>query len=153
MANTYSQIHLQLVFAVKQRESLIKNEWKDEIEKYICGLITNKQCKPLAIYCNLDHTHIFLGVRPNVLISDLVKTIKTSSTALINEKFCQNRIFGWQDGYSVFSYSYSQIDAVVRYVMNQAEHHKKRTFREEYLDMLRKSNVDFDDRYLFDFFD
>ncbi|MDR0833954.1 MAG: IS200/IS605 family transposase [Candidatus Symbiothrix sp.] len=153
MANTYSQIHLQLIFAVKHREALIKNEWKDEIEKYICGIIIHNRCKPLAIYCNPDHTHIFLGFRPGVLISDLVKTIKTSSNALINERFCQSRNFGWQDGYGVFSYSYSQIDAVVRYVMNQAEHHKKRMFRDEYIDMLRKSNIDFDDKYLFDFFD
>jgi len=153
MANTFSQIHLQLIFAVKHRNSLINKEFKDEVEKYITGIIKKNNCKPLAIYCNPDHTHIFLGLHPNVMISDLVKTIKTASTSLIKEKFTRNHIFCWQDGYGVFSYSNSQINNVVKYILNQEEHHKKKNFREEYLDILRRANIDFDERYVFDFFD
>jgi REP element-mobilizing transposase RayT len=151
MANTYSQINLHIVFAVKNRQALIQKNFKDEIEKYITGIVKNHNCKLQTIFCNPDHTHLLIGLRPNVMISDLVKTIKTSVTALIKEKYLKD--FGWQDGYGVFSYSNSQVNAVAKYILNQAEHHKKRTFKEEYLDILNKANVDFDDKYLFEFFD
>jgi REP element-mobilizing transposase RayT len=153
MANTYSQIHVQIVFAVKNRFSLIKSEDRVEIEKYILGIIKNHNCKLLAIYCNPDHTHIFIGLRPNIMLSELVKVIKTSTTIFIKEKLNKNNYFGWQDGYSAISYSYSQVDAVIKYILNQFEHHKKRSFKEEYINILQKSNIDFDERYLFDFFD
>ena len=151
MAGTYSQMHIQIVFAVKSHQSfLIKREQKDEIEKYIAGIVTNNNCKLLAIYCNPDHIHILIGSRPNVLLSDLVRKIKSSSSKFIHEKFDNNKHFAWQKGYGVFTYSRSQVDLVVRYIFNQEEHHRKKLFREEYIDMLKKSRIDFDEKYLFD---
>jgi REP element-mobilizing transposase RayT len=151
MAGTYSQMHLQLIFAVKNRQSsFIKKEHKDEIEKYITGIITNNNCKLLAIYCNPDHVHILIGSRPNILLSDLVRKIKSLSSKFIHEKFDKNKHFAWQEGYGVFSYSKSQIDLVVKYILNQQEHHRKRTFHEEYIDILKKSGIKYDERYLFE---
>ncbi|MDH6304506.1 putative transposase [Parabacteroides sp. PF5-5] len=151
MAGTYSQLHVQLVFAVKaQQSSLIRREWKDEVEKYICGIVSNHNCKALAIYCNPDHTHILIGIRPTTQICNLVREIKSASSRFIHERFDKNKQFQWQGGYGVFSYSYSQIDQVCRYILNQKEHHRKRTFREEYLDMLNKMRVAFELQYLFD---
>jgi len=151
MAGTYSQMHIQLVFAVKNHQSsFIKKEWKDEIEKYITGIIANNNCKLLAIYCNPDHVHILIGSRPSVLLSDLVRKIKSSSSKFIHEKFDKNKHFVWQEGYGVFTYSRSQIDLVIRYILNQEKHHHRKTFREEYIDMLKKSRIDFDEKYLFD---
>ena len=116
MAGTYSQLHIQLVFAVKAHQSsLIRKEWKNETEKYMCGILSNHNCKPLAIYCNPDHTHILVGIRPTVLISDLVREIKGSSSKFIHDRFDMNKHFQWQSGYGVFSYSYSQIDQVCQY--------------------------------------
>jgi REP element-mobilizing transposase RayT len=151
MAGTYSQMHVQLVFAVKNHQSsFIRKEHKDEIEKYITGIITNNHCKLLAIYCNPDHVHILIGSRPNVRLSDLVRKIKSSSSKFIHEKWDRNKHFAWQEGYGVFTYSRSQVDSVIKYILDQEEHHRKKTFREEYIHMLKKSRIDFDEKYMFD---
>ncbi|MDL2291894.1 IS200/IS605 family transposase, partial [Bacteroides sp. OttesenSCG-928-F21] len=133
-----------------QQSSLIKKEWKDEVEKYMCGIISNHNCKTLAIYCNPDHIHILLGIRPTTQISELVREIKGASSKFIHERFDKNYHFQWQSGYGVFSYSPSHIDQVCRYIMNQEEHHKNRSFREEYMDILNKMGVTFEERFVFD---
>lgn len=150
MANTYSQIHIQIIFAVKGREHLIKEDNREELQKFITGIITNKNQKLLAIYCMPNHTHIFVGLKPNIAISDLVRDIKANSSAFITENEWTNGKFSWQEGYGAFSYAKSQVDAVVKYVLNQAEHHKKRTFREEYIDFLQKFEIEYDEKYLFE---
>ena len=152
MANTYSQIHVQIVFAVKGRENLIKEQNREELQKYITGIINNKNQKTLAIYCMPDHTHILVGMKPNIAISDLVRDIKANSSSFITDNKWVNK-FNWQEGFGVFSYSKSQLDLVVKYILNQAEHHKKRTFREEYLDFLQKFEIDYDEKYLFEWID
>ena len=151
MAGTYSQMHIQIVFAVKNHQSsFIKKEHKDTIERYIAGIISNNNCKLLAIFCNPNHVHILIGSRPNVRLSDLVRKIKSSSSKFIHEKFDKNKHFAWQEGYGAFTYSRSQVDNVIKYIFNQGEHHQKKTFREEYINMLKKSLIDFDEKYLFD---
>ncbi|MDH6313732.1 putative transposase [Parabacteroides sp. PFB2-10] len=151
MADTYSQLYIQLVFAVKaNHSSLLRGGWKDEVEKYICGIVSNHNCKVLAIYCNPDHAHLLIGLRPKTQISDLVREIKSSSSKFIHERFDKNKHFQWQSGYGAFSYSHSQIDQVCRYILNQREHHRKRTFREEYIDILNKTKVAYEEKYLFE---
>jgi len=151
MAGTYSQMHIQIVFAVKNHQSsFIKKEHKDEIEKYIAGIISNNNCKLLSIFCNHDHVHILIGLRPSISLSDLVRKIKSSSSKFIHEKYDKNKHFAWQEGYGAFTYSRSQIGRVINYILNQEEHHRKKTFREEYINMLIKSQIDFDEKYLFD---
>jgi len=153
MANTYTQCYFHLVFAPKNREALIKKEWKSDLEKYIAGIIQNKKHKLLAISCMPDHIHIFIGYNINELIPDLVRDIKVSSNEFIKSNKLSKFKFDWQSGYGAFTYSRSQVDSVVKYILNQEEHHKKQTFREEYLDMLAKNEIEFKDEYLFDFFD
>lgn len=151
MANTYTQLHIQLVFAVKGRESLIQQNWKEELYKYITGIVQNHKHKMLQINGMPDHIHIFLGYHPNQKIPDLVETIKTDSDHFIKrKKFCQYS-FGWQEGYGAFSYARSQVDAVVKYIANQEKHHRRKTFREEYLEMLQKFEIEYNEAYLFDF--
>lgn len=151
MANTFSQIYLQFVFAVKQRESLITKEHKEELHKYITALVQNRGAKMLAIHCMPDHTHLFVGLRPNILITDFIKEIKVESNEFINDKKWVRGKFGWQEGYGVFSYSHSHIGAVIDYIRNQEVHHQKRTFKHEYLELLRKFEISFDEKYLFNF--
>ena len=153
MANTYTQIYIQLVFAVQGRQNLISEKYRNELEKYICGIVNNKKSKPLAIYCNPDHTHILIGLHPSTSISDMARDIKSSSSKWIKEKNWVKGSFSWQEGYGAFSYSKSQIDAVVKYILNQPEHHKKTSFKDEYLNILQKLNIQFDKKYLFEFFD
>ena len=153
MANTYTQLYIQLVFAVKNRESLIQKEWKEELYQYITGIVQNNGHKMLRINGMPDHVHIFIGYKPTQTIPELVETIKTDSDHFIKrQRFCKFK-FNWQSGYGAFSYSHSQIDAVVKYIINQEAHHRNKTFREEYLDMLQKFDVEYKDEYLFDFFD
>jgi len=153
MANTYTQFYAHLVFAVKHRNALIKLSWKDELEKYLTGTIQNHRHKLLAINLMPDHAHVFVGYNVNQLIPDLVEIIKMSSNNFIkNNKLSQFK-FGWQIGYGAFSHSRSQIDSVVKYVMNQENHHKKRKFRDEYLEILRKNDIEYSEEYLFEFFD
>jgi REP element-mobilizing transposase RayT len=153
MANTYSQIYIQIVFAVKGRQNLISEKNRVALEKYICGIVSNKQSKPIAIYCNPDHLHLLIGLHPSIAISDIVRDIKANSSKWIN---AQNWILGkfsWQVGFGAFSYSKSQIDSVVNYILNQAAHHKKKTFKEEYKDFLEKFNIDYKEKYLFDYYE
>jgi len=149
MANTYSQIHLQFVFAVKHRHSLIHTKWKEELHQYITGIILNQGHKLLAINGMPDHIHIFIGMRPNQSVSDLLQEIKRSSSLWINQKGFVNGKFEWQEGYGAFSYSKSHVDQVIKYIENQEDHHKKITFREEYTDFLQKFEIDYDERYIF----
>lgn len=151
--STYSQLYIQVVFAVKNRQALINQDWEERLYKFITGIVQNKGQKMLAINGVSDHVHIFINIKPSCCISDLVREIKKSSNTFINEnKFTLNK-FQWQEGYGVFSYSHSHIDRVVKYVLNQKEHHKKKTFKEEYIETLQKMSIDFDDKYLFDFLD
>lgn len=151
MPNTFSQIYLQFVFAVKHRRSLIPKEHKEELHKYISGLVKNRGSKLLAVHCMPDHTHLFVGFKPVMLISDFVKEIKVESNEFINNKKWCDRKFNWQEGYGVFSYSQSHIDRVVKYVLNQEEHHRQKSFRTEYLRLLKKFEIPFEKKYLFDF--
>jgi len=153
MANSYSQIYIQIVFAVKGRQNLIKIEHKEELHKYITGIVKGKKQKMLAINCMPDHTHMFIGFTPDMKISDLVRDVKSISSGFINEKKFVKGKFNWQHGFGAFSYSHSHIDMVVKYVLNQEEHHKKKTFREEYIGLLEKFNVEYDPKYIFEFYD
>lgn len=149
MTGTFSQIYIQIVFAVEHRDSLISPEWEDELYKYITGIVQNKGQKMLAINGMPDHIHIFIGMNPSCCLSDLVREIKKSSNDFIKEKNFSKFKFNWQEGYGAFSYSHSAIDNVVKYVMNQKEHHKKQTFKDEYLDFLNKFQIEYKDEYLF----
>lgn len=149
MANTYSQIHIQVVFAVKNRASLIRPEWKNDLYKYITGIIQNRGHKLLAINGVADHIHIFFGLRPFQSLSDLMKETKTGSMNWINESGFTKSKFLWQNGYGAFSYSMSHVPHVIKYIQNQEEHHKKKTFLKEYTEMLEKFQVPFEERYLF----
>ena len=146
-------MYVQIVFAVQGRPNIINEKHRDELEKYICGIINNKKCKPLAIFCNPDHTHVLLGLHPTISVSDLTGAIKASSSKFINEKKWIIGKFNWQDGYGSFTYSKSQIDAVAKYILNQPKHHKRTTFKEEYLSILKKLDIEFDEQYLFEWYD
>jgi putative transposase len=152
MANTYTQCYFHLVFAVKNRDSLIRKIWKDELEMYITGIVQNHRHKMLAIGAMSDHIHILLGYNVNQLIPDLVEEIKTSSNTFIKDKRLSEFKFEWQKGYGAFTHSHSQMDPVAKYVLSQDEHHKKKPFKEEYFEMLKKNNVEFKEEYLFEFF-
>jgi len=153
MANTFSQIYLQFVFSVKHRDALIAKAHKEELHKYITGLVQNRKAKMLAVHCMPDHVHLFVGFKPSVLISDFIKEIKVESNEFINEKKWIHGRFSWQEGYGVFSYSHSQIGKVTNYILNQEVHHKTRTFREEYHELLDKNKIPYEEGYLFNFFD
>ena len=153
MANTYTQLYIQFVFSVKSRGNFIKESFRDELEKYMCGIITSQKCKTYAIYCNPDHTHILIGMHPVISPSKLMEQVKSGSSKWINEKKYAPGKFAWQDGYGAFTYSKSHIDKVVKYVLNQPQHHKKQSFRDEYLLLLDKFNVDYNPKYLFDWYD
>jgi len=149
MANTYTQIHIHFVFAVKFRQAIIHTEWKGELYKYITGIIRNNNHKLLAINGVSDHVHILIGIRPAQSISDLMKNIKQDSSRWINKNKFLKTHFEWQEGYGAFSYSKSQLNAVINYIDNQEVQHKKKTFREEYIDFLEKFEVDFDEKFIF----
>jgi putative transposase len=149
MANTYTQIYIQVVFSVQGRQSLIERKHKEELHKYISGIVRNKKQKMIAINGMADHVHIFLGMKPDIALSDLVRDIKNNSSKFVNEKRWIRGRFNWQEGFGAFSYGHSQIDAVVKYIQNQELHHPKKSFREEYMEMLKKFNVEFDERYVF----
>ena|SRR6266540_1387741 len=151
MANTFYQIYLQFVFAVKGRRSLIAKEHKEELHKYITGLVQNRKAKMLAVNCMPDHTHLFVGFKPTVLIADFVKEVKVESNEFITNKKWIKGKFNWQEGYGVFSYSHSHIDRVIKYVLNQEKHHQKKTFRQEYHELLEKFEIPFEEKYLFEF--
>ncbi|MFB9296294.1 IS200/IS605 family transposase [Persicitalea jodogahamensis] len=149
-AGTFHQIYIQVIFAVKGRESLILPVWEEELYKYITGIVQNKGQKMLAINGMPDHLHFFIGMRPTCCLSDLVREVKKSSNAFIKEKKFTRFKFEWQEGYGAFSYSSSGLDPVIQYIRNQKEHHKKRTFKEEYKDFLEKFKIEFKEEFLFD---
>jgi REP element-mobilizing transposase RayT len=147
--STYSQIYIHVVFAVKGRESLINYSWEEELYKYISGIVKNKEQKMLAINGMPDHIHFLIGMKPSCCLSDLIREIKKSSNDFIREKkFCKHK-FQWQEGYGAFSYSNSSINNVIEYIQNQKDHHKKKTFRDEYIDFLTKFEIQFKNEYLF----
>jgi len=149
MANTYTQIYIHTVFAVENRICLIKESWREELHKYITGVIQNNKHKLIAINSMLDHIHIFIGMKPFQSISDLLQEIKQSSSKWINKNSFVLGRFNWQAGYGAFSYSHSQIDSVVKYIQNQRDHHKKKTFRQEYVEFLKQFDVPYDERFIF----
>jgi len=150
MSGTYSQIYIQTIFAVKGRESLILSEWEERLYRYITGIVQNNGQKMLAINGMPDHIHFFIGMKPSCCLSDLVREIKKSSNEFIAENKFTKYKFSWQEGFGAFSYAHSQLDNVIQYIMNQKEHHKKRTFKNEYTSLLKKFNVEFEEKYLFD---
>ena len=148
--STFSKIYIQVVFAVKNRESLISYEWEERLYQYITGIVQKKEQKMLAINGMPDHIHLFIGMKPSCCLSDLVREVKKASTEMINENKLSKNKFNWQEGYGAFSYSHSQIDHVVKYVLNQKEHHRKKTFKKEYIDFLEKFDIQYEEKYLFD---
>ncbi len=150
MPGTYSQIYIQIVFAVQNRDALILSSWEERLYQYITAIVQNQGQKMLAINGMPDHIHIFIGIKPSCRISDLVREIKKSSNEFISDKQLSKYKFNWQEGYGVFSYSDSQINNVVQYIMRQKEHHKKQTFKQEYFEFLKKFNVSYEEKYLFD---
>jgi len=150
-SSTYSQIYIQIIFAVKGRVSLILPSWQEDLYKFITGLVKNKGQKLITINGVQDHIHIFVSINPSCRISDLVREIKKSSNKYINNNFVSMNKFQWQEGYGVFSYNKSAVDNVVKYIDNQKAHHKKRSFKEEYIDFLEKFEIAYKDEFLFDF--
>jgi putative transposase len=153
MANTYTQIYIHIIFAVKSRQFLIPKEHKEAVYKYITGVVQSRKHKMIAINGMPDHIHFLVGLSPDQSISDLVFDVKTAATKFIKQQDWMKFDFSWQRGFGAFSYSQSQISNVATYIENQEVHHQERTFREEYLDILQKFDVEYDDRYVFDFFD
>ena len=150
MANTYTQLYIQIVIVVKGRHCLIPNDKKENLYKYITGIIQNKKHKLISINGISNHIHFLIGLNPSEALSELVKEVKRCSTNFINEQKWLRSKFSWQKGFGGFSYSRSQLDKVVKYIENQGKHHKIRTFREEYIEMLKKFKVKFDDKYIFE---
>ncbi len=150
MPNTYTQIYVQIVFSVKGRQNLIARQHREELHKYITGIVQNRGQKMLSIFAMPDHIHLLVGLKPTITISDLVRDIKAGSSKFINDSHWVAGKFNWQEGFGAFSYSKSQIDHVIKYILNQEEHHKKQNFREEYLSFLHKFEIDFDEKYLFE---
>lgn len=150
MAGTYSQIYLQFIFVVKRRDNLLNREWREEVFKYIAGIINEKGHKSIIVNGVEDHVHCFVGFKPAGAISDLARDIKNNSSKFINEKKFLKLKFNWQTGYAVFSYSHSHVERVYNYILNQEKHHRKKSFQEEYLEFLDKYGVSYDPKFLFD---
>ncbi len=152
--STYSQIYyIQIVFAAQNRNALIHAEWEERLYQYITGIVQNKEQKMLAINGMPDHIHFLIGMKPSCCLSDLVREIKKSSNDFIRENKLSKFKFNWQEGFGAFSYSHSQLDAVINYIMRQKEHHRETTFREEYIDFLKKFEVEYSEKYVFEFYD
>jgi len=150
MSETFSQLYIHIVFAVNGRENLIDESWKSDLNKYIAGIITKKKQKSIIVNGMADHIHVFIGLTPATAISDLVRDIKNNSSNFINKNNFVKGKFSWQPGYGAFSYSRSQMDNVYNYILNQEKHHKKRSFKEEYHALLKKFEIKFNEKYLFD---
>lgn len=153
MANTYTEIYIQTIFSPQNRECLIHKNWEGELFKYITGIVQNNGHKMLSINGMPDHIHLFFGMKPNQSLSDLIRDIKSNSSKWINEKRFVHGKFNWQEGFGAFSYGHSQLDDVINYVMRQKEHHKKQSFKDEYVLFLKKFDVEFKNEYVFNFFD
>ncbi|MDX6383225.1 MAG: REP-associated tyrosine transposase [Blastocatellia bacterium] len=151
MANTYSQIYIQTVFAVDGRLSLIQPAFKEELYKYMTGIVTNSRQKLIAINGMSDHVHILIGLKPAMALADLVRDIKADSSNFINKKKWVRGRFSWQEGYGAFSYGHSQLDTIISYIRNQERHHHRRTFKDEYLAWLKKFEIPFEEKYVFKF--
>ncbi len=151
MANTFTQIYIQVVFAVSGRLSLMRNEHKEEIHKYISGIVRNDSHKLIAINGMSDHLHILIGLKPDMALSDLVRDIKSNSSNFINERRLAHGKFNWQEGYGAFSYGHSQLDTIIQYIQNQEQHHSHRSFKDEYLTLLKNFQISFDNKYVFNF--
>ena len=151
MANTFSQIYIQTVFAVSGRLSLITQDYKEELHRYITGIVRNKGQKLITINSMADHIHILIGLRPAMALADLIRDVKSDSSDWINRKKFARGKFAWQEGYGAFSYGHSQLDTIIRYIQNQEKHHRRKTFRNEYLTLLRKFQIEFKEEYVFDF--
>ena len=152
MAHTFTQIYIQAVFAVAVRQNLIRPEFKEELQKYITGIVRKQGQKMIQINAMPDHTHMLIGMKPNIALSDLMRDVKSASTDFIRRKKWIRGRFNWQEGFGAFSYSHSHLDSVVQYIRNQEKHHAKRSFKNEYLALLDKFNVVHEPKYLFDFF-
>jgi putative transposase len=153
MVNTYSQINIHCVFAVNGRENIITNVFREDLYKYMSGILKKDGSFPLAINGWKDHVHVFFELQPSMSVSKQVQMLKATSSKWINENGFVKGKFSWQEGYGAFSYSRSQRNRVIQYIMNQEEHHSTKTFREEYLELLSKFEVSFESKYLFDFFE
>lgn len=149
MANTYTQLHIHIVFAVQNRKSLIRPEWANDLYKYITGIIQIHKHRVLQINGMPDHVHILLGLRPSQALSELMKQVKQDSSKWINQQGYVRGKFSWQTGYGAFSYSKSQLPQVIRYIQNQKDHHKTKSFQEEYLEFLKAFQIDFNEAYIF----
>jgi len=149
MANTYTQLHIHFVFAVKYRRAMIQKSWKDNLHKYMAGIIQKQGHKILIINSAEDHIHLLVGLRPAQSISDLMEIVKSDSSAWINNSHLLPVQFNWQLGYSAFAVSKSGVDSVYKYILNQEEHHRKKSFNEEYLELLRENGIEFDEKYIF----
>ena len=153
MANTYTQLFVQVIFAVKGRRSLIPKQHRDTLHKYMTAVIQNDKHKLLAIFCMPDHAHIFVGLNPDISVSDMVQDVKRASTNFINEQYLINTHFNWQKGFGAFSYSKKQVPQVIKYILGQEEHHRKKTFREEYVEFLNLFGIEYNEKYLFEFYE
>ena len=153
MPGTFSQIYIQIVFAVKGRENLLAKAWREELFQYIAGIIRQKGHKSIIVNGVEDHIHIFVGLKPIMAVSDLVRDIKNNSCNFINNKKWIKGRFSWQEGYGAFSYAHTEIDRVYQYIANQEAHHQKTKFKEEYSDLLRKFEIEYDENYLFKWID
>ena len=151
MAGTYSRIYIQVVFAVKGRQNLIHKSWRDDLFKYISGIITEKQQKSIIVNGVSDHIHCFIGLKPSMAISALVRDIKNNSSKFINEKGYVKGKFQWQEGFGAFSYAQSEVERVYNYILNQEAHHQKKTFKQEYLEFLEAFEIAYNPEFLFEY--
>ena len=149
MANTYHQIYLQTVFAVKYRNAVLSKEWRNTLWGVIGNLVNEANCKTIIVNGVEDHVHCFVGLKPVLSVSELMKTVKAKSSKYINDNKLTKEHFEWQDGYGVFSYSQSHVNRVYNYIQNQEAHHAKKTFRDEYLEFLKKFKIEYDEKYIF----
>ena len=150
MAGTFTQIYIHAVFAVKGRSNLLHEPWRFELYKYIAGIISSKKQKPIIVNGVSDHVHVLIGINPIMAVADLIRDVKNNSSRYINEQKWVKGKFSWQEGYGAFSYAHSQVDNVYAYILNQEEHHRKKSFREEYMDNLKKFSVTYEEQYLFE---
>ncbi|MBL7891527.1 MAG: IS200/IS605 family transposase [Bacteroidia bacterium] len=150
MPNTYSQIYIHIVFAVKGKENIIRSDFREELHKYTTGIVTNKNQKLIAIFCMSDHVHLLIGLKPDMSISEIVRDIKANSSRFINSKKWIKGKFQWQEGFGAFSVSQSQMDKVYNYILNQEKHHSSKSFKEEYIELLKKYEVAYKEEYLFE---
>lgn len=150
MPNTYTQLHIHIVFAVQNRNSLITENIRERVEKYMSGIIDHKKQKLLAIYSMPDHTHLLIGIQPSIAISDLVKEIKTSTTNFINTEKLVTSKFAWQEGFGAFACSKSHTAHTIDYILKQSEKHKQKSFKEEYISFLKHYEIEYDEKYLFE---